>query len=200
MSFSGCGRPGQDSAIMEALLHGHTGSHLRGGLRGQGQGRRGETRIAPNHQRSRDEGCHHTRLCQQAGSSRWSAELLSPRLICTFIQYFYHYYCYEFIFWMSFIDDPCCGSRVIKALDLFSTAMKPHEIQEKLGLTRIRDRNWYVQPSCATTGDGLYEGLTWLTSNIKTWLWRGFPFVLFHSFPCRHPGLPRMRVDSSECL
>jgi hypothetical protein len=48
-------------------------------------------------------------------------------------------------------------------------AMKPHEIQEKLGLTRIRDRNWYVQPSCATTGDGLYEGLTWLTSNHKLW-------------------------------
>ena len=52
---------------------------------------------------------------------------------------------------------------------LLFVAMKPHEIQEKLGLTRIRDRNWYVQPSCATTGDGLYEGLTWLTSNIKTW-------------------------------
>jgi len=50
---------------------------------------------------------------------------------------------------------------------VFSLAMKPHEIQEKLGLTRIRDRNWYVQPSCATTGDGLYEGLTWLTSNHK---------------------------------
>ncbi|CAI9722870.1 ADP-ribosylation factor 6 [Octopus vulgaris] len=47
-------------------------------------------------------------------------------------------------------------------------AMKPHEIQEKLGLTRLRDRNWYVQPSCATTGDGLYEGLTWLTSNFKS--------------------------------
>ena len=47
------------------------------------------------------------------------------------------------------------------------SAMKPHEIQEKLGLTRIRDRNWYVQPSCATSGDGLYEGLTWLTSNHK---------------------------------
>ncbi|XP_037528717.2 ADP-ribosylation factor 6 [Rhipicephalus sanguineus] len=46
-------------------------------------------------------------------------------------------------------------------------AMKPHEIQEKLGLTRIRDRNWYVQPACATTGDGLFEGLTWLTSNCK---------------------------------
>jgi len=49
-------------------------------------------------------------------------------------------------------------------------AMKPHEIQEKLGLTRIRDRNWYVQPACATTGDGLYEGLTWLTSNHKSWI------------------------------
>ena len=47
--------------------------------------------------------------------------------------------------------------------------MRPHEIQEKLGLTRIRDRNWYVQPACATTGDGLYEGLTWLTSNHKSW-------------------------------
>ena len=51
---------------------------------------------------------------------------------------------------------------------LLLSAMKPHEIQEKLGLTRIRDRNWHVQPACATTGDGLYEGLTWLTSNHKS--------------------------------
>merc|ERR1712111_201961 len=47
-------------------------------------------------------------------------------------------------------------------------AIKPTEIQEKLGLTRIRDRNWHVQPACATTGDGLYEGLSWLTSNHKS--------------------------------
>ena len=53
-------------------------------------------------------------------------------------------------------------------MPFFFKAMKPHEIQEKLGLTRIRDRNWYVQPACATTGDGLYEGLTWLTSNHKS--------------------------------
>lgn len=57
--------------------------------------------------------------------------------------------------------------RIFARAFFFSLAMKPHEIQEKLGLTRIRDRNWYVQPSCATTGDGLYEGLTWLTSNHK---------------------------------
>lgn len=68
----------------------------------------------------------------------------------------------------------CCryfciiNSAIYKSLFIFVyLAMKPHEIQEKLGLTRIRDRNWYVQPSCATTGDGLYEGLTWLTSNHK---------------------------------
>lgn len=47
--------------------------------------------------------------------------------------------------------------------------MKPQEIQDKLGLTitAMRDRNWYVQPACATTGDGLFEGLTWLMSNHK---------------------------------
>lgn len=56
-----------------------------------------------------------------------------------------------------------------ECLFTFIAAMKPLEVQEKLGLTRIRDRNWYVQPSCATSGDGLCEGLTWLTSNHKLW-------------------------------
>uniref|UniRef100_UPI00358FB852 ADP-ribosylation factor 6-like n=1 Tax=Myxine glutinosa TaxID=7769 RepID=UPI00358FB852 len=43
-------------------------------------------------------------------------------------------------------------------------AMRPSEVQEKLQLTRLRDRIWYVQPSCATKGDGLQEGLSWLAS------------------------------------
>ncbi|CDW54641.1 Arf domain containing protein [Trichuris trichiura] len=47
-------------------------------------------------------------------------------------------------------------------------AMKPHEVQEKLGLARLRERNWYVQPCCAASGDGLHEGLMWLTSNCKS--------------------------------
>jgi ADP-ribosylation factor protein 6 len=49
-------------------------------------------------------------------------------------------------------------------------AMKPQEIQDKLGLTLtgLRNRNWYVQPCCASTGDGLYEGLSWLMSNNKS--------------------------------
>jgi ADP-ribosylation factor protein 6 len=39
-------------------------------------------------------------------------------------------------------------------------AMSPAEITDKLGLHRMRDRNWFVQPSCATTGDGLFDGAT----------------------------------------
>ncbi|KAL3098627.1 hypothetical protein niasHS_000414 [Heterodera schachtii] len=46
-------------------------------------------------------------------------------------------------------------------------AMKPAEIQDRLGLLRLRDRNWYVQPSCAASGDGLQDGLTWLSTNCK---------------------------------
>lgn len=47
-------------------------------------------------------------------------------------------------------------------------ALTPEEIPEVLGLNRLRDRNWYVQPCVATTGDGLNEGLTWLATNYKS--------------------------------
>jgi ADP-ribosylation factor protein 1 len=42
-------------------------------------------------------------------------------------------------------------------------AMTASEITEKLGLHTIRGRNWYIQSACATNGDGLYEGLDWLS-------------------------------------
>lgn len=42
-------------------------------------------------------------------------------------------------------------------------AMKPSELAEHLGLTKIRNRRWFIQESCATTGCGLYEGLDWLS-------------------------------------
>jgi hypothetical protein len=41
----------------------------------------------------------------------------------------------------------------------FSQAMKPEKVPEALGLNRIKDTIWYVVPSCATTGEGLLEGL-----------------------------------------
>ncbi len=44
-------------------------------------------------------------------------------------------------------------------------SMKPEEIQEKLDLFKMRSRTWIVQPTCAITGDGLYEGLQWLNVN-----------------------------------
>jgi len=45
--------------------------------------------------------------------------------------------------------------------------MSPAEVQERLGLNMLRDRNWYLQPSCATGGDGLYEGLYWIKQVTK---------------------------------
>uniref|UniRef100_A0A1I8J144 ADP-ribosylation factor 1-like n=1 Tax=Macrostomum lignano TaxID=282301 RepID=A0A1I8J144_9PLAT len=47
-------------------------------------------------------------------------------------------------------------------------SMRPNEIQDRLSLAFLSDRVWYVQPACAVTGEGLYEGLTWLTSNTKS--------------------------------
>ncbi|KAJ2162158.1 Arf GTPase arf1 [Coemansia sp. RSA 552] len=46
-------------------------------------------------------------------------------------------------------------------------AMNAAEITDKLGLNALRNRQWYIQTTCATTGDGLYEGLEWLSNNLK---------------------------------
>jgi len=40
------------------------------------------------------------------------------------------------------------------------------EVTERLQLNTIRNRNWYIQATCATTGDGLYEGLDWLSNTL----------------------------------
>lgn len=42
-------------------------------------------------------------------------------------------------------------------------ALHTNEIVDKLGLNDLRERDWYVQSSCAINGDGLYEGLEWVT-------------------------------------
>lgn len=46
-------------------------------------------------------------------------------------------------------------------------AMNPSEITEKLSLHSLRNRDWYIQATCATSGDGLYEGLDWLSTQLK---------------------------------
>ncbi|CAF4845058.1 unnamed protein product, partial [Rotaria sp. Silwood1] len=46
-------------------------------------------------------------------------------------------------------------------------AMNAAEITDKLGLHSLRNRNWYIQAACATNGDGLCEGLDWLSNQLK---------------------------------
>lgn len=46
-------------------------------------------------------------------------------------------------------------------------AMNAAEITDKLGLHSLRQRQWFIQATCATSGDGLYEGLEWLSTNLK---------------------------------
>eukprot|EP00897_Mesotaenium_endlicherianum_P003217 jgi/Mesen1/2923/ME000175S02077 len=48
-------------------------------------------------------------------------------------------------------------------------AMNAAEITDKLGLHSLRQRHCrYIQSTCATSGEGLYEGLDWLSSNIAS--------------------------------
>merc|ERR1712216_987595 len=42
-------------------------------------------------------------------------------------------------------------------------AMNAAEITDKLGLHSLRQRHWFIQSTCATSGEGLYEGLDWLS-------------------------------------
>lgn len=46
-------------------------------------------------------------------------------------------------------------------------AMNAAEITDKLGLHSLKQRNWYIQSTCATTGDGLYEGLDWMARTMN---------------------------------
>jgi len=49
--------------------------------------------------------------------------------------------------------------------------MNAAEITDKIGLHGLRNRNWYIQATCATSGDGLYEGLDWLSNQLKNAKW-----------------------------
>eukprot|EP00558_Chaetoceros_sp_UNC1202_P003074 CAMPEP_0197238002 /NCGR_PEP_ID=MMETSP1429-20130617/4650_1 /TAXON_ID=49237 /ORGANISM="Chaetoceros sp., Strain UNC1202" /LENGTH=186 /DNA_ID=CAMNT_0042697095 /DNA_START=71 /DNA_END=631 /DNA_ORIENTATION=+ len=47
-------------------------------------------------------------------------------------------------------------------------AMNTSEVAEKMGLNSAARRKWYIQPSSATTKEGLYEGLDWLAKVLVT--------------------------------
>ena len=41
------------------------------------------------------------------------------------------------------------------------------EVTEKLGLRDRREREWFIQSTCAVTGEGIVEGLEWLANALK---------------------------------
>merc|ERR1712226_857640 len=47
-------------------------------------------------------------------------------------------------------------------------AMTAAEVTDKLGLQSMRNRQWFIQSTCAATGDGLYEGLDWLSRTLSS--------------------------------
>lgn len=46
-------------------------------------------------------------------------------------------------------------------------AMSVPEVTEKMGLLALRNRKWFIQACCAPTGDGIAEGLEWLSRAIR---------------------------------
>jgi len=46
-------------------------------------------------------------------------------------------------------------------------ALPVPKLAEELGLSLLRGRVWNIQGCCATTGDGLYDGLDWLSDKIS---------------------------------
>ena len=46
-------------------------------------------------------------------------------------------------------------------------AVSVSELIEKMGMHHFRDRQWFVQATCAVSGDGLHEGMEWLSTAIR---------------------------------
>ena len=45
--------------------------------------------------------------------------------------------------------------------------LSPAEVCEALELPKLRGRKWHVQSAVAIKGEGLYEGLDWLSNTLK---------------------------------
>ncbi|KAL0321672.1 UNVERIFIED_CONTAM: ADP-ribosylation factor 1 [Sesamum calycinum] len=56
-------------------------------------------------------------------------------------------------------------------------AMTPMEICDGLGLNDLKDRKWHIERTCAIKGEGLYEGLDWLSNTLKEQRAIGFSSV-----------------------
>ncbi|CAN1767888.1 ADP-ribosylation factor [Linum perenne] len=61
-------------------------------------------------------------------------------------------------------------------------AMSPMEVCQGLGLPELKNRKWHIQGTCALKGDGLYEGLDWLSNTLKEMRAAGYSSVGTSSF------------------
>ena len=46
-------------------------------------------------------------------------------------------------------------------------ALSPVELADKLGLSHVKNRQWRVQGTCATNGDGIYESIIDFSKMVK---------------------------------
>jgi signal recognition particle receptor subunit beta len=46
-------------------------------------------------------------------------------------------------------------------------ALNVYDLSQKLGLNSLRGRRWHIQGTCAGNGEGLYEGLDWLGTELR---------------------------------
>mmetsp|Transcript_12168 Transcript_12168/g.19463 ORF Transcript_12168/g.19463 Transcript_12168/m.19463 type:complete len:193 (-) Transcript_12168:100-678(-) len=60
-----------------------------------------------------------------------------------------------------------CAVLVLANKQDLPNAMSVDEISRRMQMQQLRNRDWYVQATCATTGDGLYEGLDWLSKAVN---------------------------------
>ena len=60
-----------------------------------------------------------------------------------------------------------CALLVLANKQDLPNAASVTQVTDALQLHKLRQRKWFVQGSCAVSGDGLTEGFTWLADTIK---------------------------------
>lgn len=84
----------------------------------------------------------------------------------------------------AIVNDPLMRNSIILVFankQDMKGAMTPAEVCEALGLFSLRNRRWHIQGTCATKGEGLYEGLDWLASTLKELQAAGTPTSVGYS-------------------
>ena len=78
-------------------------------------------------------------------------------------------------------------------------ALSAEEVRDELKLEQLREHAWHVQPSCGTSGEGLWLGLKWLA---KGWQPNHTPPYARRGRAgwCRAPPAPGVRPERVRSL